>query len=197
MKMAPRKSAGRPRGSDHGLSKQAILSTSLKLVQRHGVEAISFRKLAIALDVSPMGVKHHVGAQHDLLADLVEIAFKGTLDGIECDEPEGRLKHILEAYCTRAITNSNLISLVLADTSLIGNEIRAITRQIRENTQLLHAGDPDDVLLGLLVDYTHGFVFSYVAAGPEHGPTMDDFRRSVDWVLNASKHRLPGTQPKK
>ncbi len=186
--MPASKGVGRPRKGTQSLSKDRILSAALPLIRQGGVEAISFRRLADALDVSPMAIKYHVGDQQDLLAALFELAFKGTLGEIEESAPAKRLKHILSRYCARAIEHSNLVRCILSDMTLMSDEIVAITDEIRKNTRLLNNGDPDDVMLNLLVDYTHGFVFSAVSAKQQQSPTMKDFLSSIDWVLALRSH---------
>jgi hypothetical protein len=137
-----------------------------------------------------MAIKYHVGGQQDLLAALVELAFRGALCVDEDRESTRRLKHILSRYCARALDNANLVRCILRDTSLMSDEIVAITEEVRKNTRLLNDGDPNDVMLNLLVDYTHGFVFAAAAAEKKgEGPTMEDFLRSIEWILGAD---LPG-----
>jgi len=178
--------AGRPAQGTASLSRQRILTAALPLIRRGGVEAISFRRLAEALGVSPMAVKYHVGNRKNLLASLVELAFRDTLGEIEATSPAERLRCVLLRYCARATAHANLVRCLLSDMSLMSDGIVAITDEIRKNTQQLNDGDPYDVMLNLLVDYTHGFVFSAIAAKPGQGPSMDDFQRSIDWLLASS-----------
>lgn len=177
------KSAGRPAKGSWALSKKRILVAALPLIQKEGIEAVSFRRLADCLGVTPMAVKYHVGDRREMLTALVDRAFQNTLGTIEGDHPVERLRYILSCYCARALENANLVRCILHDTSLMSGEIIAITKEIRKNTRLLNDGDPQDVMLNLLVDYTHGFVFSAIATPPEYSLTQDDFQRSVDWVL--------------
>ncbi|RKQ89598.1 TetR/AcrR family transcriptional regulator [Maricaulis maris] len=187
--MPASRGVGRPQKGTQTLAKDQILSAALLRMRQGGLEAISFRRLANALGVSPMAIKYHVGGQQDLLAALVELAFKGTLAVDEDRKSTKRLKHILSLYCARALDNANLVRCILGDPSLMSNEIVAITEEIRKNTRLLNDGDPNDVMLNLLVDYTHGFVFAAAAAKNGKGPTLEDFLRSIEWVIGAD---LPG-----
>ncbi|MES0883142.1 TetR/AcrR family transcriptional regulator [Roseibium sp. SCP14] len=181
--MTSGRAAGRPQKRDGTLSRERILATALPLLREHGAEAVSFRRLADGLGVTAMAIKYHVGSQQELLAALVERAFEGTRGSIQGRTPAERLRHILSMYCVRALENAKVVRCILNDTSLMSSEIIEITEEIRKNTRLLNDGDPNDVMLNLLVDYTHGFVFSAVAAAPEHNLTEEDFLRSVDWVL--------------
>jgi AcrR family transcriptional regulator len=185
--MAASKSAGRPQKDAQALSKQQVLSLALPLIQKDGTEAISFRLLAELLDVTPMAVKYHVGDKHNMLCELVEMAFKETVGVIEGESPTARLRSVLSRYCARAIQHANLVRCMLDDQSLMSAEIKLMTQEVRKCTRHLNYGDAQDTLLNLLVDYTHGFVFS-TAASAEVTPTHEDFMRSLDWLLRlASK----------
>jgi AcrR family transcriptional regulator len=185
--MAASKSAGRPQKDAQALSKQQVLSLALPLIQKGGTEAISFRLLAEQLDVTPMAVKYHVGDKHSMLRDLVEMAFKETVDVIDGKSSTERLRNILSRYCARAIQHANLVRCMLDDPSLMSAEIKLVTEEVRKCTRHLYNGDVQDTMLNLLVDYTHGFGFS-MAASSEITPTHEDFMRSLGWVLRlASK----------
>ncbi|MEP1573135.1 TetR/AcrR family transcriptional regulator [Roseibium album] len=178
---------GRPQKGSRSISREHILSTALPLLNEQGLEAVSFRRLADALNVTAMAIKYHVGNHRSLIAALIRTAFEGTLTHIEGNTPEERLRHILSTYCTRALENANVVRCILNDPSLMSGEVVTVTEEIRKNTRMLNDGDEQDVLLNLLVDYTHGFVFSAVAAPSNHGLTLDDYLRSVDWVLKAGQ----------
>ncbi len=178
------KPAGRPTRENQKLSKQLILKTALPLLTEGGVEAVSFRKLAEALGATPMAVKYHVGNKQELLKSLVEMAFGGIADGSVGDTPQARLRNALELYCDRALQHANLVGCILGDTSLMSRDIIQLTDSLRLDTSRLNNGDQNDVLLNLLVDYTHGFVFAAASASPDNCPTSEGYLRSLDWVLS-------------
>lgn len=175
--------AGRPRKSDQTLSKQTVIAAALPIAQKEGVDALSFRTLAEQLGVTPMAVTYHSGGKKELLADLVEAAFAGTLEDREDGSAAQQVRLILSQYCARAMVNAHLLRAVLADLSLMGSALIEITEKLSELTKELNDGDEDDVLLHLLVDYTHGFVLS-ATANAENPLTADIFLRGVDWILN-------------
>ncbi len=173
---------GRPRKSKERLSKQLILQTALPIVQKQGAGALSFRVLADKLKVTPMAVTYHSGSKGKLLADLVELAFANTLQGTVEEGASAKARSILSAYYLRALPNANLLRAVLEDVTLISKDLLEITDRLRVCTHELDGGDKNDVLLHLLIDYTHGFVLS-ASSGEENPLTIDDFLRGVDWVL--------------
>ncbi len=173
---------GRPKKSQERLSKQLILQTALPIVQKQGADALSFRVLADKLKVTPMAVTYHSGSKRKLLAELVGLAFEKTLQGIVEEGASAKARSILSAYYRRALPNANLLRAVLKDATLISKDLVEITENLRTCTQELDGGDENDVLLHLLIDYTHGFVLS-ASSGQNNPLTIDDFLRGIDWVL--------------
>ncbi len=177
---------GRPKKSKERLSKQLILQTALPIVQKQGAGTLSFRVLADKLKVTPMAVTYHSGSKRKLLADLVELAFANTLQGTVEEGASAKARSILSAYYLRALPNANLLRAVLEDVTLISKDLLEVTDRLRACTQELDGGDKNDVLLHLLIDYTHGFVLS-ASSGEDNPITIDDFLRGIDWVLSRAR----------
>lgn len=181
--------AGRPKKSDQTLSKQLVLTTALRFIQTNGTEAMTFRALADLLDVTPMAIKYHTGSKQELLLDLLEHAYSGTLEISPAATPKERIRNVLTEYCSRALTYPSLLRAVLEDISLVKGELIRITDEIRVNSQKLDNGDEDNVLLHLLIDYTHGFALS-APLGEKNPLKVADYQRGLDWILN----RLPDVE---
>ena len=49
---------GRPRAGNEKLTRERILRAALQLVDDHGVDALSMRRLAADLGVDPMAIYH-------------------------------------------------------------------------------------------------------------------------------------------
>lgn len=173
---------GRPTKSTQSLSKPIILRTALPIFQEQGANALSFRLLAEKLKVTPMAVTYHTGNKRQLLADLVDLAFKDTLPDIADENPYGKSRAILLAYCERALLNANLLRAVLEDVSLMSQDLVQISNELRTCTQQLTHGDANNVLLYLLIDYTHGFVFS-ATSGKNNPLTIKDYECGIEWIL--------------
>ncbi|MGJ8624110.1 MAG: TetR/AcrR family transcriptional regulator [Yoonia sp.] len=189
---------GRPQKSTQRLSRPLILKTALPIFQEQGANALSFRLLAEKLKVTPMAVTYHTGNKRQLLADLVDLAFKDTLPNIEDKRPFGRAFAILRAYCERALLNANLLRAVLEDASLMSHDLVQITTELQSCTQQLGHGGDDNVLPHLLIDYTHGFVFS-ASSGKNNPLTIKDYECGIEWILvrasgDADRYR-PLAQP--
>lgn len=71
--MSPAKAPPAPRRTP--LTRQRILQTALALVDRHGLDELTMRKLAAELDVEAMSLYKHVANKSDLLAGLGELVW--------------------------------------------------------------------------------------------------------------------------
>lgn len=64
------------RGSRRGLTRRDVARTAVRIGDRAGLEAVSFRRLAAELNVTPMAVHHHVsdrdGLHTEMLAALLD-----------------------------------------------------------------------------------------------------------------------------
>jgi len=61
------------------LTRDRVLSTAVALADREGIEALSMRRLAQALDVVPMALYRHVANKDELLDALVDVVI-GEID---------------------------------------------------------------------------------------------------------------------
>lgn len=61
------------------LTRERVLNTAVALADQGGVEALSMRKLAQALDVVPMALYRHVANKDELLSGLVDVVI-GEID---------------------------------------------------------------------------------------------------------------------
>ena len=163
-----------------------ILQTAHPVVQKQGTDALTFGLLADRLKVTPMAVSYHNGGKRQLLADLVDLAFRDTLKGIAGIVPGARARNMLTAHFQRALLNANLLRAVLHDVSLMSEDLRIVTENLRDCTRKIDNGDENDVLLHVLVDYTHGIVLS-ASSNKNNQLTIQDFPRGIDWILG----RLP------
>lgn len=57
------------------LSRQRVLDTAMALADRDGIDALTMRSLADALDVKPMSLYHHVANKEAILDGIVDAVF--------------------------------------------------------------------------------------------------------------------------
>jgi AcrR family transcriptional regulator len=70
------------------LSREKVIAEGLALMDREGLKAVSMRRLADRLGVTPMALYNHVGSKQDLLGGIAEHV-AGRTDFF-CDDPDWR-----------------------------------------------------------------------------------------------------------
>jgi TetR/AcrR family transcriptional regulator, tetracycline repressor protein len=81
-----RRSPGRPTHST--LTRERVLEEALSLMDREGLEALTMRRLANHLRVTPMALYNHFRSKKDLLGSIAE-HITSHID-FDCDEPDWR-----------------------------------------------------------------------------------------------------------
>jgi TetR/AcrR family transcriptional regulator, tetracycline repressor protein len=85
--------AGRRPGRPALISRERVLTEALKIVDEHGLERLTMRRLGAELGVDPMTVYHHVADKAALFDGLVERVFSE----IKLDRPTGEWSDDLRA----------------------------------------------------------------------------------------------------
>lgn len=157
-------------------------------MDRDGHEALTFRALAEALHVTPMAVAYHVGTRDQLLAKLVAHVYAGVSAAPSIEDPRQRVRALLRRYCERVVAHPKLTAFLLGDLSRCGDELTRLTAAVRAFVESRRGPGPQvDVLMGVIIDYTHGFAFS-AAANPEPvgaaALTVHDYLAGLDWLLD-------------
>lgn len=154
------KRSGRPRAGEERLSREAILTAALRIVDDEGIDALTMRRLAATLKVNPMSLYHHLPNKAAVLAGLAELVFAGLElpdpgDAVPWDE---QLKEAARAYRNGLRQHPNLALQVLSDTSAVSDVVvvtmepfyRALDRAGLEPRQIFEAANT-------LIDFIHGF----------------------------------------
>jgi TetR/AcrR family transcriptional regulator, tetracycline repressor protein len=111
---APRRA--RREGPATPLSREGIVTTALRLVDREGLQALSMRRLGAALGVDPMAVYYHLPNKEALLDAIVEAVMAEidlTLDD-PLETPETRILVAARAYRDAMLAHRNALPIVLA-----------------------------------------------------------------------------------
>lgn len=153
---------GRPKAGQEMLTSDRILTTALRLIDEHGVEALSMRRLATELGVDPMAIYHHLPGKHAILAGLIEIVFNELqLPATENAAWQERVRDFARAYHSITRAHPNLVLYLVTDpkscaeAALVANEVLY--------TALAAAGlSPQAIVLSadLVVDYLNGFALA-------------------------------------
>ncbi|MEV4265175.1 TetR/AcrR family transcriptional regulator C-terminal domain-containing protein [Kribbella sp. NPDC049584] len=154
------KRSGRPRAGEERLSREAILTAALRIVDDEGIDALTMRRLASTLQVNPMSLYHHLPNKAAVLAGLAELVFAGLElpdpgDAVPWDE---QLKQAARAYRNGLRQHPNLALQVLSDTSAVSDVVvvtmepfyRALDRAGLSPRQIFEAANT-------LIDFIHGF----------------------------------------
>lgn len=62
--------------SDAGLSKQRVVAEAVQIADRQGVDGLSMRRLAAALDAGAMSLYHYVASKDELLDAMIDVVFE-------------------------------------------------------------------------------------------------------------------------
>jgi TetR/AcrR family tetracycline transcriptional repressor len=177
------KRSGRPRAGEERLSREAILTAALRIVDDEGIDALTMRRLAATLEVNPMSLYHHLPNKAAVLAGLAELVFAGLEqpdpgDSVPWDE---QLKDAARGYRNALRAHPNLALQVLSDTSAVSAVVvvvvepfyRALDRAGLSPRQIFEAANT-------LVDFIHGFSLGEASVRTENFDLAPDLITRVE-----------------
>jgi AcrR family transcriptional regulator len=119
------------------LTRDQIVSAAMKLVDEHGLDALSMRKLAAELGVGTMSVYYHVpdkSALYDLILDagLAEV----DLSDDDPSEPaEVRVRRIAYAFRTALLNHPHAAILAMSRSLRTPTQLRPVERMLQILTE--------------------------------------------------------------
>jgi len=166
-------SRNRRQGSATPLQRAQIVATALRIVDRHGLKALSMRRLGAELGVDPMAVYYHLPNKQALLDAIVE-AVMGSID-LSVDDPskptEDRILAAARAYRDVLLAHVNALPILLAHGPVTPGAMRPVERLVGI---LRDAGlPPAEALMGMNV--IAGAVRGAVGMGPTHELSKEEF----------------------
>jgi AcrR family transcriptional regulator len=164
------KRSGRPRAGEERLSREAILTAALRIVDDEGIDALTMRRLASTLGVNPMSLYHHLPNKAAVLAGLAELVFAD----LEQPDPgdavpwQDQLKDAARTYRNALQAHPNLALQVLSDPAAVSDVVvvtvepfyRALDRAGLSARQIFES-------VNTLVDFIHGFTLGEAAVRSE------------------------------
>jgi len=103
----------RARAARPPLDRARIVAAGLRIVDEGGVEALSVRRLADALGVSPMSIYWHVADK----AELLRLIGEAVLDEVEIPQPRGdwreQLRDIHRSMLGTVLQHPNTVDIVI------------------------------------------------------------------------------------
>lgn len=85
------------------LTRAAVLERALKLADTEGLEAVTIRRLAQELGVTPMAMYWHFKSKEQLLVGMLDVVFGGVTVAIDPDEPWNRRLRVMVEALTREL----------------------------------------------------------------------------------------------
>lgn len=158
---------GRPRTGQAPLDRERILAAAIRLVDEHGMEALSMRRLAGELGVDPMALYHHLPGKAAVVSGMVELVFREMPVVAEEGFWRERVRAFAEAYRGLALAHPNLILAIVTDAAAATEAALRISGPLY--TALEDAGLTPAMVWqagALVVDYVHGYVLG-AASNPD------------------------------
>lgn len=153
---------GRPKAGQELLTHERILTAALRLVDTHGVDALSMRRLATELGVDPMAIYHYLPGKQAVLAGLVEIVFNDLqVPKTENEIWQDQVRAFAQAYRNLTRAHPNLVLYLVTDAESGANAALAASEVLY--AALATAGlAPRMIIRGadLVVDYLNGFALA-------------------------------------
>jgi len=155
------------------LQRERIVAAALKIVDRHGLKALSMRRLGAELGVDAMAVYYHLPNKQALLDAIVE-AVMGAID-LTADNPakppEERVLTAARFYRDALLAHANALPILLAHGPVTSGAMRPVELLIGI---LRDAGlPPAAALMGMNV--IAAAVRGAVGMGPTHEPSEEEF----------------------
>jgi AcrR family transcriptional regulator len=164
---------GRPGPDDPALTRDAILTSALALVDEEGFAALTMRRLAARLHVDPMSIYHHVPNKAALVSGLVQKVSSEMAEPVADGTWRERVRAWARAYRDLALAHPHLVLQFVTDAVTASEAAILISEPLY--AALSAAGlRPRAVVeaAGTLVDFVHGYALGM--AGANQSPAGAD-----------------------
>ena len=159
-----RRRPGRPAAGGAALTRERILATALRLVDRHGLAALTMRRLAAELGVDPMAIYHHLPGKDVLIAGLVrQVRAELRLPPAGATWQD-RVRAFARAHRALFLAHPQLLLPLVTDPEAAAGGALEMSEELF--AALAAAGLPPHALVraaDLVVDYVHGFALAECA----------------------------------
>jgi AcrR family transcriptional regulator len=100
-------------------TQQRIRRAALRLLEKEGPEAVTMRRLARSIGITPMAIYHHFATREVLLRAAVDGAFSEFLEQIyklpARETAEEQIVHALDAYVDYAFSRPQIFDYVFSE----------------------------------------------------------------------------------
>ena len=189
--MTPPQAAGDTNANGDGkITREALLSAALDIIDRDGADGLSMRRLASALGRDPMILYRHAQSKAALLDDVVETVLdRLTVDATDPDWA-GQLRSVARNYRALALAHPHVVPLLVMRPLATPLALRphGTLRPLEDVLKLLtRAGfsGPDALhIYRALFGFLHGHVLNELQELVDNPDETDD-------LLRLGLHRLP------
>ena len=130
-----------PVGPRRELSPEKLIVAALRLIDREGAGAISMRRLAAAVGVTPMAIYNHFASKRDLLAAVADHVISATRFDGGHDDWRDQVRHCFEALRGLCLRHPGLPALLEVD----GAAPASVFAPMEATVQALRQAGLDDV----------------------------------------------------
>lgn len=173
---------GRPRAGARKLTREKVLEVALRLVDEHGLEALSMRRLAAELGVDPMAIYHHLPGKDAVVSGMVALVCSGMRMPTSGDGTwQERVRAWARAYRSLTLAHPNLVLKIVSDAAAVSEVALLVGEPLYE--ALEGSGLPPDAVVrasDTLADYVHGFVLAEAAQKPGGRYDRREFLAGLD-----------------
>jgi len=188
---AARRRAGRPSAGQDTLSRARILEAALRLVDKHGLEALSMRRLATELGVNPMSLYHYLPGKAAVLSGLIDMVYSELqLPSSPGLSWQTRVRDWALAYLELARSHPHLVLQIVSDAASTSDAMLKISEPLYQ--ALDQAGLSARSIAAAadaVVDWVHGSALALSA------PADHDQRAMERELLARIEAQPPGSSP--
>lgn len=193
----PRK-PGRPKAGSSPLDREAVISAALTIINQQGIDALSMRRIASALNVDPMAIYNHVPSKAALIQAVIAQVFADLPEAPDSALSwQDQIRATAHAYHGLIRAHPELVIALVSEGQIIsdaplrvGERLYAALQQTQlAPREMVHAAD-------LIIDFLHGYALGErsgrLGAVGERRDFMQALFQTPDEALPATKAVFAG-----
>jgi AcrR family transcriptional regulator len=99
-------------------TRERIARTALRVLEKEGPDAVSMRRIASMIGITPMAIYHHFPNREALLRSVVDAEFEHFLEIIRSapapESPEDQVIHVMDTYLDYALARGHIFDYVFS-----------------------------------------------------------------------------------
>jgi AcrR family transcriptional regulator len=178
---------------DNLVSRSVILQCALRIVDRHGIDGLSMRRLSDEVGRDPTVLYRHIPNKAALLDGVAETVLGQLRVGTADPDWAGQLRAVAHDFRRLALEHPNVVPLLVTRplATPLGQRPPGMLRPLEDVLALLtcagFSGDDALRIYRMLFGYLHGHILTELQEVIERPEETDD-------VLRLGLHRLPVTE---